>query len=120
MGWKVNKEVDDKGNVIRYDSTYVWSYADGGNHRQVSVDSVLNNFRKNFDGQFNYIFRQNFGQPVWNDKLFYKNFTKPDYFMQKWLNKEFDMKSFMRQMDSLRNNFLKNYYPGLEHKYTRI
>jgi len=115
-GWKVTKELDDQGNIIRYDSTYVWSYSNNGKPQQVKVDQVLNNFRKNFDTHFNQIFKQNFGQPVWNDKLFFKNFTRPDYFTHKWRNKEFDIQSFMKQMDSLRNAFLKENYPGLEKK----
>ena len=46
----------------------------------------------------------------------FKNFTRPDYFTHKWRNKEFDIQSFMKQMNSLRNAFLKENYPGLEKK----
>ena len=114
ISWKVNKEVDSNGNVTRYDSTYVWSYTNKGTREQVEVDSVMNMFKNRFDTQFNSLFRQSFGRPVWSDSLFYRKFTDPDYFMHKWKNRELDINNFILQMDSTRNAFLKNYFPGLE------
>ncbi len=114
ISWKVNKEADAKGNTIKYDSTYVWSYSNKGISNEVKVDSVMNMFKSNFDAQFNDVFRQTFGLPVWNDSLFYKTFTDPSYFMHKWQNNELDMNKFILQMDSTRNAFLKHNFPGLE------
>ncbi|MET3877317.1 hypothetical protein [Chitinophaga sp. OAE865] len=114
ISWKVNKEIDSNGNIIRYDSTYVWSYTNKGTHEQVKVDSVMNLFKSRFDTQFRNLFRQNFGTPVWNDSLFYRKFTDPGYFMHKWKNNELDIDNFISQMDSTRNAFLKDYFPGLE------
>ena len=116
ISWKVNKEVDDKGQTIRYDSTYVWSYSNKGASKEVKVDSVMRMFKSQFDARFNDVFRQSFGQPVWNDSLFYKTFTDPDYFMHKWQNNELDMSKFLLQMDSTRNAFLQTNFPGLQQK----
>jgi len=114
ISWKVNKEIDSNGNIIRYDSTYVWSYTNKGAHEQVKVDSVMNMFKNRFDSQFNNVFRQSFGAPVWSDSLFYRKFTDPEYFRHKWKNSELDMDNFILQMDSTRNAFLKDNFPGLE------
>jgi hypothetical protein len=113
VSWKVNKEVDDKGNVIRYDSTYVWSYSNKGKAQNVDVDSVLHKFREQFDINSSEIFGRGFGGPVWNDSAFYKDFIRPDYFLRKWENNSFDMRRMMQQMDSMRNAFLKKNYPGI-------
>jgi hypothetical protein len=32
-------------------------------------------FRKQFDSGFPSIFRENFGDPIWNDGLFYRDFA---------------------------------------------
>jgi len=110
----VNKRYDDKGNLIGYDSTYTWSYSSHGKTQSISADSVMNSFRRQFDAQFPTLFNQSFGDPIWNDSLFYKDFTAPDYFMQKWNDHYFDMRSMMLRMDSLRNSFLDRHYPGLD------
>lgn len=114
VNWKVNKRYDDKGNLVEYDSTYTWSYSDkSGKMQQINPDSVMMEFRKKFDSEFPPVFNRNFGNPIWTDSLFYKDFATPDYFMRKWNNHYFDMRKMMREMDSLRNSFLKNNYPGL-------
>lgn len=113
ISWKVNKKYDDKGNMVSYDSTAVWSYSSGQDERHVEADSVMMAFRKQFDSGFPSIFRENFGDPVWNDSLFYRDFTAPDYFMQKWEQHYFNMGKMMQRMDSLRNSFLNRNYPGL-------
>ena len=45
--YKVNKEYDDKGNVIRYDSTYSYSWSENGQNPQ-NIDSLLKNFNQQF------------------------------------------------------------------------
>jgi hypothetical protein len=43
---KVNKQYDENGNLIAYDSTYVWSYSNAsGNQVDVNIDSVLSRFK---------------------------------------------------------------------------
>ena len=113
INWKVNKKFDDKGNLISYDSTAIWSYSSGQNAHNIGADSVMMAFRKQFDSGFPSFFRESFGDPIWNDSLFYRDFTTPDYFIQKWEHHYFDMVRMMRQMDSLRNSFLNRNYPGL-------
>jgi hypothetical protein len=114
VSWKVNKKYDDKGNLIGYDSTYTWTYSSkGGKVHNVQADSVMAAFRKQFNAQFPSIFSRHFGDPIWSDSLFYRDFTTPDYFMKKWNEHYFNMHGMMEQMDSMRNSFLQKNYPGL-------
>lgn len=113
--WKVNKKYDDKGNLIAYDSTYTWTYSGkGGQDIPIEVDSVMNAFRKRFNSTFPSMFNNSFGSPVWNDSLFFNDFLRQDYFMRKYNDHYFDMKGMMRSMDSVRNSFLQENYPGLK------
>lgn len=116
ISWKVNKKFDDDGKLISYDSTAVWSYTSGKATHRINADSVMMAFRKHFDSGFPSMFQRSFGEPVWNDSLFFRDFTTPDYFTQKWQQHYFDMEQMMRQMDSFRNSFLNDNYPGLTHK----
>ena len=114
VSWKVNKKYDEKGNLVGYDSTYTWSYSSkGGKMQPVAMDSIMTQFRKHFDTEFPSVFGNSFGEAVWSDSLFEKDFASPDYFMRRWEQQHFDMRKMMQQMDSLRNSFLKENYPGL-------
>lgn len=113
VNWKVNKRYDDNGNLISYDSTYTWSYSNKGNVMQVDADSVLTAFRKQFNVELPSVFSRNFGNSIWGDSLLYRDFAEPDYFMKKWENQYFDMRSMMMEFDSMRNSFLQKNYPGL-------
>ena len=119
VSWRVNKVVDTNGNIIKYDSTWVWLYSSEGKTRQIDVDSVMITFRKQFDRLAPSIFNEGFGAPIWNDSLFYRDFTQSDYFMRRWKNQTFDMENMMKQMDSIRNHFLKEKYPGLAEQKKR-
>lgn len=119
VSWKVNKQYDDKGNVIGYDSTYTWSYSSSsGKNVPVAADSVMNSFRLQFNQLFPDMFNNSFGSPVWNDSLLYNDFLAPDYFMRKYRSHYFDIEKMMRSMDSVRNGFLHDHYPGLHNKRT--
>ena len=114
ISWKVNKIYDKNGKVIGYDSSYTWSYTDtGGQINHLEVDSVLRQFRKNFSSNYSALFDTTFLHGITADSLFYRNFTRPDYFEQLWKNRLKEMNSMFRQMDSIRNDYLSRSYPGL-------
>ncbi len=46
----VQKETDENGNITRYDSTYFYSYSGSG--EKLNVDSLLQNFNRNFSLNF--------------------------------------------------------------------
>ena len=111
--WNVNKKVDKNGNVTQYDSTYTWSYSNlNGDSITVNLDSVMQSFNDFFKDSSPY---------DWNDHLSFfpqdsllmNSFFNDDYFFNNWEQQNFDMEQMMHQMDSIRNEYLKKFYPGL-------
>lgn len=49
---KVQKETDENGNIIRYDSTWFYSYSGSGD--EINLDSLFGNFNRNFSLDFDY------------------------------------------------------------------
>jgi len=114
ISWDVKKEKDKNGNIIRYDSTYTWSYTNAdGDSMKVNADSVLQSFHSYFNENFPSIINRSFTQPLWNDSLFYRDFYQDDYFRNRWQQNYFEMDKMFRSMDSIRNQFFYDQYPGL-------
>ena len=116
VSWKVEKEVDDEGNIIRYDSVYSWSYTDlKGDSVTVAVDSLLNAFRSYFDEQISSRMRKDdFVRPLWDDdSLVYRDFFRRDYFEDRWRSNLSQMEEMFKRMDSIRDQFFQEAYPGL-------
>lgn len=112
--WKVNREYDKNGNLVKYDSTYVWTYSSkDGKMQDVAADSVLAAFRNRFSTDFPSFFNNDPDRLMMNDSSFYSNFGMPDYFMKSWEQHQKQMSMMMQRMDSLRNDFLKDNYPKL-------
>jgi len=112
--WDVKKEMDENGNVIRYDSTYSWSYTNiDGDSVMVSSDSIMNSFHSYFNEKFPPIWGGSFAQPLMADSLLYKDFYQDDYFHSRWQQDFFKMDKMFRKMDSMRNQFFYEQYPGM-------
>ncbi len=111
---KVNKEYDENGNIIRYDSTYVWSYTNTtGDSNYVEIDSLMSQFRPFMQDHFPLTFPGFDNDWMLNDTMFYDKFLGPDYFMNRWQSEMERMNQTIREMDSLRERFLNEHYPGL-------
>ncbi len=114
---KVNKEYDENGNLIRYDSAYVWSYTNTlGDSGYVNIDSLMLQFRPFMQDHFQMTFPDIEQDWMRNDSLFFHQFLGPDYFMDRWQNELERMNRRIREMDSLKSLFLDEYYPGLMRK----
>ena len=115
---KVEKEYDDDGNIIRYDSTYTYVYRHSdGNLEELNMDSIFNNFKPYFfDNGFD-IMQSPFDGFFDKDTLYQKHFFDSDYFMQQFNRQKFQFEDMIREMDSLRNRYLKELYP--EYQYYR-
>lgn len=112
--WNVNKKLDDKGNVIAYDSTYTWTYSNiNGEEVSVDADSVMQQFRTFFDQEFPSFWGNDMGRPFWSDTLMRPGFFQDDYFDQLWKNDLFRMEEMFKQMDSMRMDYFDRTYPGL-------
>lgn len=112
--WNVKKEKDENGNVTRYDSTYTWSYSSSsGDSVDVDVDSVLQSFDLYFNQQFPSLWGPRFMNPMHNDSALHPDFFRGDYFQNQWKKDMYDMNQLFRQMDSMRNKFFDETYPGM-------
>ncbi len=105
ISWKVDKQVDENGNIIRYDSTYTWSYSSSGG--SVNMDSLMREYGFNP--------RQNFYTPSWNHTFPLPNdsfFNYRSYFndmhkqMDDWMRHFFD--------DPFLDNYLPQHYKRKE------
>lgn len=113
--WKVFKEFDEEGNLIRYDSVYTWSYKDiAGDSVRVNLDSIMTSFRKYFEEESPLPDKDYFFYFPRNDSLFLQDFFQDDYFHRNWKEQHLRMEEMMRDMDSIRNKFLRDTYPGLK------
>lgn len=111
--WTVNKELDENGNLIRYDSTYTYSYSsrNGDTMKIRNVDSVIRSFQNYFEDRFPKEWDQSFMNPYWTDPNLLDDFFKDDYFHSRWKDDFFDMEKKFLQMDSLRNKFSQDLHP---------
>jgi hypothetical protein len=112
---RVNKEYDDEGNLIRYDSTYTWSYSNiQGDSVFVDIDSAMLQFHSFMND------RRQFGFPFYNedifynDSLFYQDFLDQDYFMNRWKESRYRMNRAIQEMDSIKSLFFRQNYPDME------
>ena len=112
ISWNVNKEVDEQGNIIRYDSTYSWSYSNGsGNTQNINTDSLLQSFNSFFNNHYSPLWNESFINPFEKDSMWNRDFFKDDYFHSRWESNFFDMESMFLRMDSLRNLFFQEMIP---------
>jgi hypothetical protein len=108
---KVNKEYDEDGNIIKYDSTYSYLYSNTVKDR-ILIDSILNNFNKNFQ-QRDFFFREPLrGDPFFSDEFFSDEFFSDKFFNDRDFNDKFFGDRFLS--DSLLNRDFsrKNIVPG--------
>lgn len=112
---KVNKEFDNNGNVIRYDSSYSYIYTyPNGSTEELNMDSIFNSFKPFFfDHSFD-IIHDPFNIFFNEDTLYQHHFFDDDFFMNQFENEMFHFKEMMHEMDSLRNLFLKDMYPDFK------
>jgi hypothetical protein len=112
---KVEKEYDDEGNIIRYDSsyTYIYTYPDG-NTEKLNMDSIFQNFEPYFFNHGFDIMHDPFKEFFQEDTLYQHHFFDDNFFMQQFENNMFKFEDMIREMDSLRNQFLRDMYPDIE------
>ena len=114
----VNKQYDKNGNIVKYDSSYSYVYTStNGDTSNLKMDSIFNSFKpfffdKNMIGN---PFEQFFSQDsLYQQDSLYRSFFDPELFMQQFENNQFNFEDMMRQIDSLRNLYLKQQNPGYE------
>jgi len=100
----VNKEYDDKGNLLRYDSTYSSYYSNIVNDTLLG-DSVFNNFKNYFNQSYGFSNQPYFNNFFFEDSLLKYDFYKRDFFSNRFENNMEQMDKLFMEMDSLKNSF---------------
>jgi glutamate synthase domain-containing protein 2 len=103
--WHVNKEVDEHGNVIRYDSVYTWS--SNGAVKAYNPDSLLTQMRKRMQGHFSMF--QGLGHFGFSEQdSIFKQFFSDDFFTSPMAPNFPNMDDMIRQMEAMRDQFFNN------------
>lgn len=102
----VNKEYDEEGNLIRYDSTYssFYSNLEGDS---LLADSILGNFKRNLFKQFPMSQSPFFESFFFEDSLWEYDFYKNDFFRERYRLNQKRMEELFWEMDSIKNKFFE-------------
>lgn len=108
--WKVDKEFDENGNLIRYDSIYSWSSNDKfENLSSIDRDSLMQSFKSRFFTNFLGFENQGFETVFSQDSLFSKHFFTDDFFDSNFGNDFMDIDELTQQMITRQRKFLEKY-----------
>ncbi|WP_339705474.1 hypothetical protein [uncultured Kriegella sp.] len=113
--WRVTKELDEKGNLIRYDSIYSWSSSEKskniGAHTLDSLNQMVSKaFRRFGTINGNATFPDFFNSDsLFGKDLFHDNFFDEEFFRDRFYNQFSDRKKLLKHMDSLQREFLEKY-----------
>lgn len=100
----VNKEYDQDGNLIRYDSTYSYYYSNIEGDT-ILGDSILSNFKSHFNEKYFFSDQPYFKDFFFDDSLMWYDFYKKDFFYNRFRNNMERMNSLFREMDSIKNKY---------------
>lgn len=106
----VNKEYDEHGNLLRYDSTYSSFYSNIEND-SLAEDSVFANFRKMFQEKYPFSFQPSFHDFFFRDSLMKYDFYKKDFFTERYKRNQKQTEKIFQEMDSIKNKFFKEQFP---------
>lgn len=108
--WKVNKEFDEHGNLIRYDSMYSWSsHNDLKNFSSMEKDSLLQSFKSRFFSNFSEFQDEGFEAFFSQDSLFSQWFFNDDFFESNFGSDFMDRDSIAQNMLARQRQFLKKH-----------
>jgi len=109
---KVNRQFDENGHLIRFDSTFSWSFS-GNAAEMPGADSVLDAFRKQFSSGFLSFYGERFGLAGWSDSLFSGRLVNPGLFLDKHQDSYIGTTDFISKLDSLCSSFFDDDFAGL-------
>lgn len=111
--WKVDREFDENGNLIRYDSIYTWSSDSLDNLSGLDRDSLLSNFESKFYSHFSQFKDQGFGDLFEPDSLFSKRFFNEDFFKSDFGEDFMELDNIRKRMMERQKRFLEKYRSDL-------
>lgn len=113
--WKVDKEFDENGNLIRYDSIYSYSSTDNlDDLAKRNPDSLMQSFRFRFYRNFSGIDDQRFGNLFADDSLFTDRFFDDNFFDSEFGADFMDIDRLRKRMETMQREFLERYQSEFE------
>ncbi|MBT8317572.1 MAG: hypothetical protein HKP59_08090 [Lutibacter sp.] len=108
--WKVNKEFDENGNLISYDSMYSWSSSNKlENLSSVERDSLMQLLKSRFFTNFSGFKNQGFDDVFSQDSVFSERFFNDDFFGSDFGKDFMDIDKIREQMIARQKKFLEKY-----------
>jgi len=108
--WKVDKEFDESGNLIRYDSIYSWSSNNKYDYlSSFDRDSLMQSFKSKFFTNFSRFENEGFEDVFSQDSLFSKRFFNDDFFESPFGKDFMDIDKIRQQMIERQKKFLEKY-----------
>ena len=109
IDYKVNKEYDENGNLIRLDSTYTYYYSNIDKDAMMK-DSIFQKINAHFNKH------SPFGESFYDDFFQDDSFNEEDFFQEDFFRGNFKknremMNKMMQKMDSLKNQFFIKEFP---------
>ena len=105
--WTVNKELDENGNIIRYDSIYSWSSGDLKGFSNKDADSILNEMKARMKLSFSGFDDFNFSGFASHDSIM-KQFFSDDLFSNRMPFNFKNLDSINQQMQQMHQQFFNN------------
>ena len=104
----VNKEYDEFGNLIKFDSSYSYFYSNLQNDSTFG-DSSYSLFQEDFFNSFPNVQKPFLNNIFFEDSLLNYDFYKDDFFTNRFRANRMRFDKLFEEMDSLKNKFYKNY-----------
>lgn len=101
---KVNKEYDEYGNLVRYDSSYSYYYSNIESDTLLG-DSIVKDFRNYFNKRYGFSNEPFFNDYFFEDSLLQYDFYKNDFFSNRFRRNMEYMDRLFWEMDSIKNRF---------------
>ncbi len=108
--WRVDKEFDENGNMIRYDSIFSWSSHNNFNNFSPSErDSLMQSFKSRFFMNYSHFEDHGFEDVFAKDSLFSNRFFNDGFFESDFGRDFMDLDSLRQQMLERQKRFLRKY-----------
>ena len=107
--WQVHKKFDENGNLIAYDSVYTYSSFDS-KYASQNIDSIMRQFQQHFSKIEGLPWKNSFSFYPDIDSTFSQSFRDSEFFSRAWKEQNMDLERMLRQMDSVRELFLRDFY----------
>ncbi|CAM1334878.1 hypothetical protein [Tenacibaculum aestuariivivum] len=108
--WKVNREFDKNGNLVRYDSVYSWSSINRFDEFSLlERDSLIQALKNRFFTVFSDFKKRGFEDVFSQDSLFSKHFFNDSFFRSNFGKEFIDIDKIRQEMYKKKQDFLEKY-----------